>query len=202
MDRRALLKGAAVFGFGIASGNSALAQAFPSKPIRIVAPAPPGSPPDVLVRIVGNAMAEAEGWTVVVENKPGAAMTIGAADVLRQPADGYTLLSVTVPIAAAPALIPNARLKIEADFAPLIKVGTAYNLLVVNPATPARSVAEFIAYLKESPGKHTFSSGGHGTPAHLLGELFKLETGVQTVHVPYKGNAQTIADLISGINTF
>jgi tripartite-type tricarboxylate transporter receptor subunit TctC len=202
MDRRTLLKAAAGIGIGLAAPHQARSQSFPTRPIRIVAPAPAGSPPDVLARIVGNAIAEAQGWTVLVENKPGAAMTLGAADVLRQPADGHTLLSVTAPIAAASALIPSAQLRIETDFAPLIKVGTTYNILVVNPATPGRSLAEFIAFLKQNPGTHTFSSGGYGTPAHLLGELFKLETGVDTLHVPYKGNTQTIPDLISGINTY
>jgi tripartite-type tricarboxylate transporter receptor subunit TctC len=200
MDRRAFVTGAAAVGV-VATGR-AFGQSFPSKTIRIVVPTVAGAPPDILARVAGNAIAEAEGWTVVVENKPGGAMTIGAAEVLRQPADGYTLLSVTAPIAAAPALIPSAGLRIETDFAPVIQVGTTYNVLVVNPATPVRSLAEFIAYLKQSPGKYTFSSGGFGTPAHLLGELFKLETGVQTVHVPYQGNARAIADIINGTNTY
>lgn len=202
MDRRTFFTGMATIGLVGATCDQTLGQSYPSKPIRIVVPTPAGAPPDVLARIIGNAIAEAEGWTVVVENKPGAAMTLGAADVLRQPADGYSLLSVTAPIAAAPALLPSAKLQVEIDFAPVIKIGTTYNVLVVNPATPVRTLAEFIDYLKKSPGKYTFSSGGYGTPAHLLGELFKLETGVQTVHVPYRGNTQTIPDLMSGINTY
>jgi len=201
MDRRTFVKGAAAFGIG-ATATPAFGQAFPSRPIRIVAPTPAGAPPDILARIVGNAIAEAEGWTVLIENKPGAVMTLGAAEVLRQPADGHTLLSVTAPIAAAPTLLPSAKLNIETDFAPLIKVGTTYNVLVVNPSTPVRTVNEFIDYLKKSPGKYTFSSGGYGTPAHLLGELFNLEAGTKSVHVPYKGNTQTIPDLMSGINTY
>jgi tripartite-type tricarboxylate transporter receptor subunit TctC len=202
MDRRTFVKGAAAFGVGTAVAHPALGQAYPSKPIRIVVPAAAGSPPDVLARLVGNALSEAEGWTIVVENKPGAAMTLGAIEVLRQPADGYTLMSVTAPIAAAPALLPSANLTIETDFVPVINVGTTYNVLVINPSTPVRTLPEFIAYLNKSPGKHTFSSGGYGTPAHLLGELFKLETGVNTIHVPYKGNSRTIPDLMSGVNTY
>lgn len=202
MDRRSLLKAAAAIGLGAATYDEVLAQSFPSKPIRIVVPTTAGAPPDILARIVGNALAEAEGWSVVVENKPGAAMTIGTAEVLRQPADGHTLLSVTAPIAAVPGLFPNARFNIPADVAPVVQLGTAYNVLVVNPSLPARTLAEFIAYLKKDPGKHTFSSGGFGTPAHLLGEMFKLETGVNTLHVPYQGNARAIADIISGINTY
>ena len=202
MNRRAFTKGLAATAVGISVYDRAFGQAFPSKYIRVVVPTGAGSPPDILARIVGNAITEAEGWTVVVENKPGAAMTLGAAEVLRQPPDGHTLLSVTTPIAAAPALIPNAKLQIETDFDPVIQLGTTYNVLVVNPSTPACTLSEFIAYLKKDPGKYTFSSGGFGTPAHLLGELFKLETGVQTMHVPYKGNAQAIPDIINGTNTY
>ncbi len=202
MNRRAFTKGLAATAVGISVYDRASGQAFPSKYIRVVVPTGAGSPPDIFARIVGNAITEAEGWTVVVENKPGAAMTLGAAEVLRQPPDGHTLLSVTTPIAAAPALIPNAKLQIETDFDPVIQLGTTYNVLVVNPSTPARTLSEFIAYLKKDPGKYTFSSGGFGTPAHLLGELFKLETGVQTMHVPYKGNAQAIPDIINGTNTY
>jgi tripartite-type tricarboxylate transporter receptor subunit TctC len=129
-------------------------------------------------------------------------MTIGVMEVLKQPADGYTLLSVTAPIAAVPALVPNASFDFETDFVPLIQIGTGYNVLVVNPKVPVNSVPELIEYLKKDPGQHTFSSGGFGTPAHLLGELFKLETGVQATHVPYVQFPQAIADLISGINTY
>ena len=128
--------------------------------------------------------------------------TIGAIEVLKSPADGHTILSITAPFAAVPALVPNAAFKYEKDFAPLIRVGTGYNVLVVNPSVPVHSVAELIAYLKKDPGKYTFSSGGFGTPAHLLGELFKLEAGVQTTHVPYVQFPQAISDLVSGVNTY
>jgi tripartite-type tricarboxylate transporter receptor subunit TctC len=170
--------------------------------IRIVVPTSASTPPDILARIVATALSEGEGWKVVVENKPGAVMTIGAMDVLNQPADGHTLFSVTAPIAAVPALVPNAQFNLERDFAPLIQTGTGYNVLVVNPSVAVNSVDELIVYLKKDPGKHTFSSGGFGTPAHLLGELFKLETGVQATHVPYLQFPQAIGDLVSGINTY
>jgi tripartite-type tricarboxylate transporter receptor subunit TctC len=201
MDRRAFVKGATAVALGVPACR-ALAQSFPSKNIRIVVPATAGSPPDILARIVGNAIAESESWTVVVEDKPGGVQTIGTAEVLRQPADGHTLLSVTTPVAASTALVPSVQWKIERDFAPVVQVGTSYNVLVVNPSTPVNSLPEFVAYLKQSPGKYTFSSGGFGTPAHLLGELFKLETGVQTTHVPYQGLPRAIADLINGTNTY
>jgi tripartite-type tricarboxylate transporter receptor subunit TctC len=202
MNRRSFLTGAAALGLGIAAGQPALGQSFPSNVIRIVVPNSASTPPDIVARIVATALSEAEGWNVIVENKPGGVMTIGANEVLKQAADGHTLLSIAVPFAAMPALVPDARIKTETDFAPVIQVGTAYNVLVVNPSVPVHSVAELIAYLKKDPGKHTFSSGGFGTPAHLLGELFKLETGVQATHVPYNQFPQAIADLISGVNTY
>ena len=189
-------------GLGAAAFQPALAQSFPSNVIRIIVPTSASTPPDILARIIASALSDGEGWKVVVENKPGAVMTIGAMEVLKQPADGHTILSVTAPIAAMPALLPNASFKFETDFAPLIRVGTGYNVLVVNPSVPVHSVAELVAYLKKDPGKHTFSSGGFGTPAHLLGELFKLETGVQATHVPYVQFPQAIADLVSGVNTY
>src|SRR4051812_46411415 len=202
MDRRTFLAGAAAIGVGIATGDRALGQSFPSNIIRIVVPNSVSTPPDILSRIIATALSDDEGWKVVVENKPGAVMTIGASAVLKQPADGYTLLSVATPIAAVQALMPSASLNIETDFAPVIQVATSYNVLVVNPKVPVHSVPELIAFLKKDPGHHTFSSGGFGTPAHLIGELFKLETGVQVTHVPYVQFPQAIGDLVSGVNTY
>jgi tripartite-type tricarboxylate transporter receptor subunit TctC len=202
MDRRTFLAGAAANGVGFTAGDRALGQSFPSNVIRIVVPYSASTPPDILARIIATALAEGEGWNVIVENKPGAVMTIGVTEVLKQPADGYTLRSITAPFAAVPALVPDAKFTIETDLTPLIQIGTAYNVLVVNPSVPINSVAELIAYLKKDPGKYTFSSGGFGTPAHLLGELFKLETGVQATHVPYVQFPQAIADLLSGVNTY
>ena len=189
-------------GFEIVARRPAFAQPYPSRVIRIIVPNSASTPPDILARIIAAALSEGEGWNVIVENKPGAVMALGAGEVLKQPADGHTLFSITAPFAAVPALVPDAKFKIETDLSPLIQVGTAYNVLVVNPSVPVHSVAELIAYLKMDPGKHTFSSGGFGTPAHLLGELFKLEAGVQATHVPYTQFPQAIADLISGVNTY
>jgi tripartite-type tricarboxylate transporter receptor subunit TctC len=186
----------------LAPWSNADAQNFPAGVIRIIVPTSASTPPDILARIVANALSDAEGWKVVVENKPGGVMTIGATEVLKQPADGHTIFSVTAPVAAAPALVPNASFNYEKDFAPLIRIGTGYNVLVVNPSVPVLSVKELVEYLKKSPGKHTFSSGGFGTPAHLIGEMFKLETGVEATHVPYNQFPQAIGDLVSGVNTY
>ena len=202
MDRRAFLMGAATFGLGAAAHAPAVGQSLSSSLIRIVVPYSASTPPDIVARIVATALSDGEGWNVIVENKPGAVGTIGAYEVLRQPSDGHTLLSITAPFAAIPGLVPDAKFKAETDFAPVVQVGTAYNVLVVNPSVPVHSAAELVAYLKKEPAKHTFSSGGFGTPAHLLGEMFKLETGMQATHVPYVQFSQAIADLISGINTY
>jgi tripartite-type tricarboxylate transporter receptor subunit TctC len=202
MDRRKFLTGAATIGLGMAAYGPAFGQAFPSNVIRIIAPVSVSTPPDILARIVANALSDGEGWKVVVENKPGGVMSIGAMEVLKQPADGQTILSVTSPVAAAPALLPGATFSYETDFAPLIHIGTGYNVLVVNPSVPVSTVSELVAYLKKDPGRHTFSSGGFGTPAHLIGEMFKLETGVDATHVPYNQFPQAIGDLVAGVNTY
>ena len=180
----------------------AFAQDYPSRVIRIVASNSAGTPPDILARIAASALTDGEGWKVIVENKPGGVGTIAANEVLRQEADGHTLFSVSAPITAVPALLPNASFNLETDFAPVIHFATGYNVLVVNPKLPVQSVSELIEFLKKNPDKHTFSSGGFGTPAHLLGEMFKLETGVKTTHVPYNQFPQAIADLLSGVNSY
>jgi tripartite-type tricarboxylate transporter receptor subunit TctC len=202
MDRRAFLTGAAAVGLGVWAQAPARAQSYPSNVIRFIVPGSASTPPDIMARIVANALSDLEGWKIVVEDKPGALMALGAGEVLRQPADGHTLLSVATPITAMGALMPNASINIETDFAPVIRVGTGYNVLVVHPSVPVHSAVELVDFLKKNPGKHTFSSGGFGTPAHLLGELFKLETGVQATHVPYNQFPQAIADLLAGVNTY
>jgi tripartite-type tricarboxylate transporter receptor subunit TctC len=196
------MTGAATLGLGVAASNLARAQSFPSNVIRFVVPGSASTPPDILARIVANALADLEGWKTIVEDKPGAVHTLAIAEVLKHPADGHTLFSVTTPITAVPALMPGASVNLDTDFAPVIRIGTGYNVLVVHPSAPVHSVAELIDFLKKNPNKHTFSSGGFGTPAHLLGELFKLETGVQATHVPYNQFPQAIADLLAGVNTY
>jgi tripartite-type tricarboxylate transporter receptor subunit TctC len=194
---------AALFATGaIALAQPAEAQSYPTNPIRIVVPTSAGTPPDIVSRIIANELSEGEGWKVVVENRPGAVQTIAGVEVLKQPADGYSLYALSVPVSAAPVLLPNIPFRLDADFAPVIKVSASYNVLVVNPSVPARSVAELIAFLKSQPDKHNFSSGGFGTPAHLIGEMFKVQTGVRAAHVPYQQFPQAIADLLNGTNQY
>lgn len=191
--------------FGLAGSSSFVpvhAQPFPANTIRIVVPTPPGTPPDVISRVVAGQLSEREGWRMVVENRPGALQTVGMLDVLKQPADGHTIYPMSVPTAAVPALMPQLGVRPEADFTPVVKLSTSYNVLVVPPDFPARTMPEFVALLKAHPGRFNFSSAGFGTPAHLAAELFKLETGIQAVHVPYQQPQQRLADLLAGINQF
>src|SRR4051812_9252075 len=137
-----------LLGSGVVAAH---AEGYPSNLIRIVVPTGPGTPPDVISRVIATEL-EAEGWRTVVENKPGALQSIGIAEVLKQPADGYTIYSMSVPTAAVPALMPNLGMRPEVDFIPVIKLSKSYNALVVPPSFPAKSIAELVAILKREPG--------------------------------------------------
>jgi tripartite-type tricarboxylate transporter receptor subunit TctC len=182
--------------------HEAAAQPFPSKVITIVVPTAPATPPDIISRVIATEVSETEGWKVIVENRPGAIQTIAGAEVLKQPADGHAIFALSIPVSAAPALLPNMPFRLESDFTPVIKISTSYNVLVVNPSVPAKSISDLVALVKSQPDKLNFSSGGFGTPAHLIGEMFKLETGTRATHVPYNQFPQAIADLLSGTNQF
>ena len=186
----------------LALDHQASAQTFPSNVIRIVVPTSAGTPPDTISRVVAGELSESEGWKVIVENRPGAVQTIAGADVLKQPADGYSLYAISVPVSAAPALLPNIAFRLDTDFAPGVKVSTSYNVLVVNPTVQAKSVSELVALLKGQPDTLNFSSGGFGTPAHLIGEMFKMQTGVRAAHVSYQQFPLAIADLLNGTNHY
>ena len=194
-----------LFAFGLSLFATVLpvdAQPYPSNMIRIVVGSAAGNPPDIISRVIANELGESEGWRMIVENKTGAITTIGTAEVLRQPADGYTLAAIALPSSAARALLPNVSFRLDTDFAPVIKLATAYHVLVVHPSVPANSLAELVTLLKRQPDRLTFSSGGFGSPAHLAGELFKLQTGVRATHVPYQALARAIADLLNGTNHY
>jgi tripartite-type tricarboxylate transporter receptor subunit TctC len=178
------------------------AETYPTNPVRIIVPTGPGTPPDVISRVIAAELSNAEGWRLVVENRPGALQTIGMTEVLRQPADGYSIYPMSVPTAAVPALMPNLNVRPQVDFMPVIKLSKSYNALVVPPSFPVRSMADLVTALKEKPGKYNFSSAGFGTPAHLIGEMFKLRTGVLATHVPYQQAQQRISDLLNGTNQF
>jgi len=177
-------------------------QSYPSNLIRIVVAAASGTPPDIISRLIANDVAQNEAWRIIVEDKPGAMQTIAGAEVLRQPSDGHSVISVSLPGMVAPALLANVNYSLEKDFSPVVKLSTSYNVLVVHPSLPVTSVSELVAHLKNHPDKLTYSSGGFGTPAHLAAKLFKLQTGVRATHVPYQALPQAIGDLISGTNQF
>ena len=140
---------------------------------------------------------------MIVENRPGGVTTIAASDVLSQPADGLTTLRYVRTIRCCAVSGPeHLHIDLDTDFEPVIKASVSYNVLVVNPSVPANSVAELVALLKSQPDKLTFSSGGFGTPAHLIGEQFKLQTGARAQHVPYAQFPQAIGDLLNGTNAF
>jgi tripartite-type tricarboxylate transporter receptor subunit TctC len=170
--------------------------------IRVIGATASGTPPDIMGRLIANELAEAEGWRIVVENKPGAIQTIGAAEVLKQPADGHTVLSIALSASAAPALIPTVNFRLDTDFIPVIKLAQANHVLVVHPSVPANTLPELVTLLKNNPDKYQFSSGGFGTPAHLAGEMLKLQTGVRVTHVPYQALPRAIADLLNGTNHY
>ena len=178
--------------------TNAQAQAYPSKPIRWIVPFPPGGSTDILARVVGQKLTESWGQQVIVENRGGAGGTLGAAEAARSPADGYTLLMGAIHHTIATSVYPKLPYDFQRDFAPITVVAIVPNVLVVNPSVPAKSTKELIAYAKANPGKLTYGSAGMGTAHHLIGELFNLRAGTEIVHVPYKGSAPAVADLIGG----
>ena len=175
------------------------AQAYPSKPIRFIAPFPPGGSSDVLCRLLGQKLADLVGQPVVVENRAGASGNIGHEFAAKQPADGYTLvLTNNAALAINPHLFKRLGFDPQNDFAPVTMVASAGQVLVVHPSVPATSVKELIALAKAKPGQLHFGSGGKGIPSHVAGETFKVATGVDIVHVPYKGTVQAVGDLVGG----
>ena len=183
----------------LAVSACALAQAFPSRPVRFISPFPPGGAVDIITRITATGLQEALGQPVVVENRSGAGGTVGADAAARAPADGYTLFSGGIAThGIAPALYSKLGYDAVRDFAPLSMIGTTPNVLIVNPSVQARSVGEFIALAKAAQRKLDYGSPGIGTSPQLSMELFKLMSGIELVHIPYKGNAPAIADLLGG----
>jgi tripartite-type tricarboxylate transporter receptor subunit TctC len=173
--------------------------AYPEKPIRFIIPSAPGGSPDVLMRILLQQMSQQMSVAFVVENKPGASFVLGTMEIVKAPPDGYTLgYGNIVSLAVNRSLLPSLPYDVERDLTLVSNCLHVFNLLAVNNSVPVRTVAELIEYAKRNPGKLTNGSAGNGTTGHLGGELFKVMTGVEIVHVPYKGSAQAINDLIGG----
>ena len=181
-----------------AASFGALAQPYPSKPLHVIVPFPPGGPADVLGRVLAQGLSDAMGQPAVVDNKVGAAGNIGIEQTVKSSADGHTMAIVPLGnIAVNPSLFPNLPYK-ASDLAPVSMLATVENVLVVNPAVPARSVKELLALAASKPDAISFASPGAGSQAHLAGELMALTAGVQLLHVPYKGTGPALNDLLGG----
>ncbi|MDB5925316.1 MAG: hypothetical protein JWN13_4252 [Betaproteobacteria bacterium] len=180
------------------AASTALAQGYPEKAVRIVVPFTAGGGTDILARLIAQKLSDEWGRNVVVDNRPGGGSVIGSELVARSTADGYTLLLTANPHTSNPALVPKLPYDTLRDFAAVTMLASAPLMLVVHPAVPVRSVSELIAYAKARPNQLTYASSGNGGPQHLAGELFKYMAGVEVLHVPYKGGAPAITDLLGG----
>jgi tripartite-type tricarboxylate transporter receptor subunit TctC len=176
----------------------ALAQIYPAKTITLVVPFPPGGTTDVLARSIGQKLSESWGQSVIVDNRPGAGATIGASQVAKAPADGYTLLMGAVHHTIATSIYSKLPYDFQKDLAPVTIVAMVPNILCVNPGVPAKSVRELVAYGKSNPGKLSYGSNGQGTAQHLIGVQFSALTSVDMLHIPYKGSGPLTSDLIAG----
>ena len=181
------------------SGSQAWAQAWPTKPIRIVVPFPPGGGTDTIARETSQRVAAATGWTFVIDNKPGAGGNIGADAVAKSPADGYTLvIGQTSNLAINPTLYARMPYDSQKDLAPIVLLANAPLVMVTGVGTPLKTLADAVQSAKARPGSLNFASPGNGTVAHLTSVMFQRAAGVQTQHIPYKGAAQALTDVISG----
>ena len=192
----------AVVALGFVPAFAALAQSYPTKPVRIVVPFTAGSATDILARTVGQKLSELWGQPVVIDNRPGAGGTIGAAIVAKSPADGYTLLVHSAAHAYNPAIYSNLTYDTIKDFVEIVPLAGQPNVLVVAPSTGLKTVAELILAAKQRPGALNFASAGNGSGTHINGEKFKLAAGVDVLHIPYKGSPEALTDTMAGRATY
>ena len=178
--------------------SGALAQAYPAKPVRIVVPFPAGGTSDILARAIGQKLSEEWKQQVLVDNRPGAGANIGAEIVAKAPADGYTLLLASTIHTINPSLYSKLAYDPVRDFSPITLIASTSQVLAVHNSVPVKTVREFIAYAKKHPGELNYSSAGNGSQPHLTAELFKSMTGIDIVHVPYKGAPPAMIDLLAG----
>jgi tripartite-type tricarboxylate transporter receptor subunit TctC len=179
-------------------GSAALAQTYPSKPVRLIVTYPPAGSSDLMARILGQKLSELWGQPVIVENKAGAAGSIGMDYAAHQAPDGYSFLIGNLGPTVVNPILSKVPFDVERDFIPVSLIATGPNILVVNPNTPVSTLGELIAYARANPGKLNFGSGGSGSVAHLSGEMFKSQAHVDIVHVPYKGGILSVNDLLAG----
>ena len=174
------------------------AQTWPSKPVRVIVPFPPGGASDALARTEAQKMSEQLGQPFLIDNKPGAASTIGIAEAAKTPADGYTILLAAAPYVITQYVYPKLSYDVRKDFVPLGLLQTTPTLLVVNPALGVNTMADFLKLSKSKPGQISYATPGGGSLPHLIGELFKQQAGIDMMHVPYKGGGPALADLLAG----
>ncbi|CAN5890939.1 tripartite tricarboxylate transporter substrate binding protein [soil metagenome] len=194
LRRRSILLGTAASGLA----SPALAQSYPAKAVRLVVPYSPGGGADTTARLMAPRLQEALGQTIVIDNKPGAGGTIGDDAMAKASPDGYTLLIGAFAHAVNPSLMPKMPFRTPDDFAPVSLLVTVPELLVVTPSFPAKTVAELVTMAKAGPGKLSYASSGNGSAQHLAAELFKMRTGTDIQHVPYKGGGLAVADVAAG----
>jgi tripartite-type tricarboxylate transporter receptor subunit TctC len=173
-------------------------QTYPTRPVRLIVGFPPGGTGDIVARLVGQWLSERLGQPFIIENRPGAASNIATEAAVRAAPDGYTLLLASVVNAVNATLYQTLSYNFIRDIAPVATIASTTQVLDVNPSLPTKTVPEFIAYAKANPGRLNMGSGGIGSPEHVAGELFKIMTGVNMVHVPYRGGAPAVADLLGG----
>lgn len=176
----------------------ALAQDYPTRPVRIVVPFGAGGPADVTARLIGNVLQENFGQPFVVENRTGAGGVIGTVEAAKSPPDGYTLLMMSNTQTANKSLVPQRKYELMRDLAPIAPVNYSDLVIVVHPSVPAKTLAEFIALAKSQPGKLNYASSGQGTPYHMAGELFKTMVGIDVLHVPYRNSGEARSGVIGG----
>jgi tripartite-type tricarboxylate transporter receptor subunit TctC len=198
LPRRKFLQLAVCAGAFTAVEKRAWAQAYPARAVRVVVPVAAGGANDVTARLIGQWLSEHLGQQFFIENRPGAGTNVGTEAVIRSPADGYTLLISGSNAAINPTLFRTLNFVFIRDTAPIASIVRVPQLMQVNPLLPVKSVPEFIAYAKANPGKIAMGSGGNGSPAHVIGEYFKLMTGTDLTHVPYRGAAPAVVDLLGG----
>jgi tripartite-type tricarboxylate transporter receptor subunit TctC len=185
-------------GAAIAAPTAAWPQTYPSRPMHMVVGFAAGGGADIMARLIGQSLSERLGQQIIVDNRPGAGTNIGTELVVKAAPDGYTLLLVNSPAAINTTLYDNLSFDFIRDIAPVASIGRVPLVMVVNPSLPAKTIPEFIAYAKANPGKVNMGSGGNGAPDHMSGELFKALAGVAILHVPYRGVAPAISDLLGG----
>ena len=184
--------------FAVLLSGAIQGQTYPAKSVRMLLAFPPGGPTDINARLFAQKLTEQTGQSFVVENRPGAGGNLAAAEAAKAPADGYTIFYNTSAITIAPALYANVQVDPVRDYAPVALTATVPLVLAINPGIPAKNLQEFLAYARANPGKLNYASSGNGTITHLAGALFAAQMGLQMQHIPYKGSAPALVDVVAG----